>query len=98
MKTKLLDQGAQRGDRFHWSRSAILAVAVIALSLTVFVEGLTAQGIVGRISGTVTDSQAPRSLARRSQSLTRIPSLQGRRRPMPTGTMSPAICLSAPTA
>ena len=57
MKTKLLDQGAQRGDRFHWSRSAILAVAVIALSLTVFVEGLTAQGIVGRISGTVTDSQ-----------------------------------------
>jgi carboxypeptidase family protein len=29
----------------------------MALSLTMFVEGLAAQGIFGRISGTVTDSQ-----------------------------------------
>ena len=57
MKTKLLDQSAQRGDQFHLSGSAILAVVVMALSMTMFVDVLAAQGIFGRISGTVTDSQ-----------------------------------------
>lgn len=57
MKTKLLDQRAQRRDQFHWSGSTRLAVVVMALSLTMFVNLLAAQGIFGRISGTVTDSQ-----------------------------------------
>jgi len=56
MKTKLFDQEIRGGNQFHLSGSAKLAVAV-ALSLTMFVEGLAAQGIFGRISGTVTDSQ-----------------------------------------
>src|SRR5258708_7888251 len=57
MKTKLLDQSAPRGDQFHLSGSAILAVVVMALSSTMFVDVLAAQGVFGRISGAVTDSQ-----------------------------------------
>jgi len=58
MKTKRLDQGAQRGRPVSLvTVSDTSRSAVMALSLTVFVEGLAAQGIFGRISGTVTDSQ-----------------------------------------
>ena len=57
MKTKLLDQSAPRGDQFHLSGSAILAVVFMALSSTMFVDVLAAQGVFGRISGAVTDSQ-----------------------------------------
>jgi hypothetical protein len=57
MKTKRLDQVVRSGEQFDGYVSAKRAVVVMALLLTMFVEGLSAQGIFGRISGTVTDPQ-----------------------------------------
>jgi len=57
MKITLLSQVVRGREQFQWSELSKLAVLVIALSLTLFVEVLAAQSIFGRISGTVTDSQ-----------------------------------------
>src|ERR1700730_2781759 len=54
MKTQLSDQVVHGRERFHWYVSAVV---VMALFFTMFVEALPAQGIFGRISGTITDPQ-----------------------------------------
>ena len=57
MKTKLAGQVVRSGQRFSRSVSGKLAAFVAALLLTLFLDVLAAQGIFGRISGTVMDSQ-----------------------------------------
>jgi len=57
MKTKLAGRVFRSGQQVSPSTSGTLAAIAAALLLTLFVEVLAAQGIFGRISGTVTDSQ-----------------------------------------
>src|ERR1700730_11438510 len=57
MKTKLANRVVRSGQRFSRSVSGKLAAFVAALLLTLFLDVLAAQGIFGRISGTVMDSQ-----------------------------------------
>jgi hypothetical protein len=57
MKTKLAGQVVRSGQRLSGSVSGKLAAFVTALLLTSFLDVLAAQGIFGRISGTVMDSQ-----------------------------------------
>src|ERR1700730_12021417 len=57
MKTKLANRVVRSRQRFSRSMSGKLAAFAAVLLLSLFVEVLSAQGIFGRISGTVMDSQ-----------------------------------------